>query len=84
MGPVYKPFPLLKMLTVTLHQLRAASGTTSFVITLHIIAEYSSILEPITQAFQAVQLDMIGVKKYVVNLTSMFTDHRENADSIFA
>ncbi|KAH3724766.1 hypothetical protein DPMN_050590 [Dreissena polymorpha] len=47
-------------------------------------AKYSSILEPITQALQAVQLDMIGVKKHVDNLTSMFTDHLENADWIFA
>ncbi|KAH3775844.1 hypothetical protein DPMN_177253 [Dreissena polymorpha] len=27
---------------------------------------------------------MIGVKKHVDNLTSMFTDHQKNADSIFA
>ncbi|KAH3695638.1 hypothetical protein DPMN_083096 [Dreissena polymorpha] len=61
-----------------------ASGTATFVITLHNIAKYSAILEPIRQALQSVQLDMIGVKKRVDNLTSMFTDHLENADSIFA
>ena len=47
----------------TAHQLGTASGTATFVITLHIIAKYSSILEPITQALQAVQFDIIGFQK---------------------
>ncbi|KAH3692549.1 hypothetical protein DPMN_193098 [Dreissena polymorpha] len=51
---------------------------------LHIIAKYSFILEPITQALQAVQFDMIRVKTQVDNLTSVFTDHLENEDLIFA
>ena len=39
------------------HLLWTATGTATFVMTLHIIAKYSSILEPITQALQAVQTE---------------------------
>ena len=49
----------------TAHQLWTASGTALFVVTLHTIAKYSSILEPVTQALQSVHLDMLGVKQHV-------------------
>ena len=68
----------------TAHQLLIASGTTTFVITLHNIAKYSSIFEPVTKALQAVRLDMLGVKQHVDKLLSMFSDHRQNAEKCFA
>jgi len=41
-------------------------------------------LQPVTQALQAVQLDMLGVKQHADKLLWMFSDHWQNAEKIFA
>jgi len=46
----------------TAHQLLTAASTTSFLVNLFIIAEYSALLEPITQAFQAVMYSLYKTK----------------------
>ena len=61
------------------HNLRTASETPVFIVTLHVIAQYSSILEPATQALQSVHVDMLCVKQHVEKLFLLFDNHRKNA-----
>ena len=66
------------------HNLRTASKTPVFIVTLHVIAQYSSILEPVTQALQSVHVDMLCVKQHVHKLLLLFDNHRKNAEKYFA
>ena len=59
------------------HNLRTASETPVFILTLHVIAQYSSILEPVTQALQSVHVDLLCVKQHVDKLLLLFDNHRE-------
>ena len=66
------------------HNLRTASETPVFIVTLHVTAQYSSILEPVTQALQSVHVDMLCVKQHVDKLLLLFDIHRKNAEKYFA
>ena len=64
------------------HQLAHASGNGIFIATL-IIAKYSAILEPVTQALQAVSMDILGATNQIHNLLNQFKQHRTNAECFF-
>ena len=64
--------------------LRTASETPVFIVILLVIAQYSSILEPVTQALQSVHVDMLCVKQHVDKLLLLFDNHRKNAEKYFA
>ena len=66
------------------HNLRTASETPVFIVTLHVIAQYSAILEPVSQALQPVHVDMLCVKQHVDKLLLLFDNHRKNAEKYFA
>ena len=66
------------------HNLRTASETSVFIVTLHVIAQYSSVLEPVTQALQSVYVDMLCVEQHVDKLLSLFDNYRKNAEKYFA
>ena len=66
------------------HNLRTASETPVFIVTLHVTAQYSSILEPVTQALQSVHVDMLCVKQHVDKLLLLFENHRKYAQKYFA
>lgn len=66
------------------HQLRCAAGSTVFLICLKIIAKYSSMLEPVTQQLQAVNMDMMRVRDHINLLLKAFQAHRDDADRVFS
>ena len=61
-------------------QLYHSSNNSNFIICLIIIARYSSMLEPVTQMLQAVEMDIIKVQKHISNLIHQFTNHRDSCD----
>uniref|UniRef100_A0A8C5R7M8 52 kDa repressor of the inhibitor of the protein kinase-like n=1 Tax=Leptobrachium leishanense TaxID=445787 RepID=A0A8C5R7M8_9ANUR len=65
------------------YQLQSSSSTTSFLFCLNIIANYSSRLESVSQALQAVQLDILKVCDHVQDLLTIFRGHRERAEEQF-
>jgi hypothetical protein len=44
---------------------------------------YSALLEPVAQALQAVQLDLLQVQQHVSKLLTIFQSHRNNAEKSF-
>ncbi|MEG7522637.1 MAG: hypothetical protein M3H12_05995, partial [Chromatiales bacterium] len=50
------------------HQLQGASETSPFLVCLVIMAKYSAMLEPVTQALQAVQLDILKIHDRIQQL----------------
>ena len=66
------------------HNLRTASETPISIVTLHVIVQYSSILEPVTQALQSVHVDMLCVKQHDDKLLLLFDNHQKNAEKYFA
>lgn len=65
------------------HQLLCATSSSTFLFCLAIISYYSAILEPVTQALQAVQLDLLQVQEHVENLLHVIKDHRSEAEEHF-
>ncbi|XP_039206203.1 52 kDa repressor of the inhibitor of the protein kinase-like isoform X2 [Crotalus tigris] len=65
------------------YQLYCASGTPNFLFCLVIMSNYCSKLEPVTQALQTVQLDMMNVYEHIQELLSVFRGHREKAEEHF-
>ena len=65
------------------HQLQCASGTSTLFLCLVIIATYSAMLKPVTQALQAVQLDVLKVHDHVQQLLVVFETHRRVAEVDF-
>ncbi|XP_068127350.1 52 kDa repressor of the inhibitor of the protein kinase-like [Hyperolius riggenbachi] len=65
------------------YQLQCASSTGNFVVSLIIISTYSAMLEPVTQALQAVELDILAVSGHVQNLLAIFRSHRTDAANHF-
>lgn len=68
----------------TSHQLRCAAGTTVFLICLKMITKYSSMLEPVTQQLQAVDMDMMEVRNHIELLMKAFRTHRNDAELLFS
>ena len=60
-----------------------SSNNSNFIICLIIIAQYTSMLEPVTQMLQAVEIDIIKVQKHISNLIHQFTNHRDSCDNTF-
>lgn len=67
----------------TAHQLLQAAISPGFLFCLIIIAYYSAILEPVTQALQAVNLDLRKVQNHVETLLKTFRVHRQEAGKYF-
>lgn len=65
------------------HQLYCSSKSSTFLFCLNIISQYSAILEPVTQALQAVQVDLPEVQLQVQNLLSVIKLHRGDSDNYF-
>ena len=65
------------------HQLYCLSKSSTFLFCLNIISQYSAILEPVTQALQAVQVDLPEVQLQVQNLLSVVKLHRGDSDNYF-
>ncbi|XP_047141462.1 zinc finger MYM-type protein 1-like [Hydra vulgaris] len=51
------------------HQLYCSSKSSTFIFCFHIISQYSAILEPVTQALQAVQVDLPEVQLQIQKIT---------------
>ena len=64
-------------------QLYHSSNNSNFIICLIIIARYSSMLEPVTQMLQAVEIDIITEQNHISNLIHQFTNHRDSCDDTF-
>ena len=62
------------------HQLQYTSGTSTFLLCLVIMAKYSVMLEPVTQALQAVQLE---VQDHIQQLLVIFETLRREAEVRF-
>ena len=66
------------------HQLLLASSSTTFLFGLIIISFYSALLEPCTQALQAIQLDLPQVQRHIHELLLVINLHRNKADMHFS
>ena len=64
----------------TAYQLLCAARTPSFLVVLTIIKKYSAMLEPITQALQAVHVDLLQVQSLIEELLVIFQASRQNGD----
>ena len=53
------------------------------IILLVIISKYSSILEPITEVLQAIELDLLKVNDHIQEILNILMHHRENSVSVF-
>ena len=67
----------------TAHQLFCSTSSSAFIFCLVIISSYSALLEPVTQALQAVNLDMLKVQNHIENLLNTFRLHRKEAQEVF-
>lgn len=65
------------------HQLHCACTSATFLVCLVIIANYSALLEPVTQHLQAVQLDLLQVQSHVRNLQQVLATHRQGSERHF-
>uniref|UniRef100_A0A6I8QP26 HAT C-terminal dimerisation domain-containing protein n=1 Tax=Xenopus tropicalis TaxID=8364 RepID=A0A6I8QP26_XENTR len=65
------------------HQLLCCSSTSTFLFCLVIMATYSARLEPLTQALQAVEMDIAKAHSHVQELIQMFLNHRQQAEEHF-
>ena len=66
------------------YQLLLASSSTTFLFGLIIISFYSALLEPCTQALQAIQLDLPQVQRYIHELLLVINLHRNKEDMHFS
>ena len=65
------------------HQLYCSTKSSTFLFCLNIISQYSAILEPVTQALQAVQVDLPEVQLQVQNLIIVVKLHRGESNKYF-
>ena len=65
------------------HILLSACSSATFLISLFLIANYSSILEPVAQMLQSVQLDLVKAQQHINSLIEIFKDHRDHAEEHF-
>jgi hypothetical protein len=65
------------------HQLFCSTSSSAFIFCLVIISSYSALLEPVTQALQSVNLDMLKVQNHIENLLKIFRLHRKEAEDVF-
>uniref|UniRef100_A0A2S2Q300 Repressor of the inhibitor of the protein kinase n=1 Tax=Sipha flava TaxID=143950 RepID=A0A2S2Q300_9HEMI len=55
-------------------QLHSAATKSNFIVCLFIMAKFSAQLEPITNALQAIQLDLIQARKYITEIIEVFNN----------
>lgn len=67
----------------TAHQLLCASSSPTFLLCLTIISYYSALLEPVTQALQAIQVDLLKVQQHIDKLLGVISEHRRVAEEHF-
>ena len=67
----------------TAHVLLSASSSCTFLICLFIIANYSSVLEPVAQMLQSVQLDIVKAQQHISILINVIKNHRDHAEEHF-
>ncbi|XP_065658045.1 zinc finger MYM-type protein 1-like [Hydra vulgaris] len=65
------------------HQLLLASSSTTSLFGLIIISFYSALMEPCTQALQAIQLDLPQVQRHIYELLLVSNLHRNKADMLW-
>lgn len=65
------------------YQLYSACTHSKAIVSLVVISKYSSMLEPVCQALQAVELDLLKVYIHVQEIINILKQHRENAVSQF-
>jgi len=63
--------------------LSACSSCPTFLICLFIVANYSSILEPVAQMLQSVQLDIVKAQQHISSLINIIKNHRDHAEEHF-
>lgn len=66
------------------YQLMTALSTSTFLVSLVIIAYYAAMLEPIAQMLQSVQLDILKANEHVQAILSVIRLHRTNACNYFS
>ena len=66
------------------HHIYVAATSSNFVVALHIIAMYSSILEPVTNQLQGTQLNLQSLNEKIGDLVKILNCHRENSEEEFA
>ena len=64
-------------------QLYNSCINSTFLVCLFIMAEYSAILEPVTNVLQGVDQNLYSAKKQISILLQMFKNHRETAQTAF-
>lgn len=64
-------------------QLYCAVTSTSFVVSLEIVAKYSATLEVVAQMLQGVNVDMMKVSKHIIRLVDLFKEDRSNDSTVF-
>lgn len=64
-------------------QLYHVCCSSNFVICLHVIAQYSALLEPVVNILQGTEQNLFSVKKQINTIKTIFRDHRENAEEHF-
>lgn len=62
-------------------QLHSAATKSAFIITVFIISKYSALLEPVVNALQSKNIDLIQCASHVKRITSIISEHRQNVDS---
>ena len=67
----------------TAHVLLSACSSCTFLICLFIVANYSSILEPVAQMLQSVQLDVVKAQQHISSLINIIKNHRDHAEEHF-
>jgi hypothetical protein len=66
------------------YQLLCACQASSFIVILVIIKKYSAMFEPVAQALQAVQLDLLEVQKHIQELLTILRDSRTRCEEEFS
>ena len=67
----------------TAHVLLSACSSCSYLICLFIVANYSSVLEPVAQMLQSVQLDIVKAPQHISSLINIIKNQRDNAEEHF-
>jgi Domain of unknown function (DUF4371)/hAT family C-terminal dimerisation region len=66
------------------HLLLTAATTSTYILTLLVIATYSAKLEPVCNQLQQVNMNIKDVNAYVIKLTDLLQSHRDNACEEFS
>ena len=65
------------------HQLLCAVETTTFVISMLTIAKYSALLEPVAQAMQGAEIDLLKVQQHIQNVILSIQEQRDDSEKTF-